>query len=116
MKIYRVGKMIGKLLLQVLVAVEVLILIAAFPVLFENLTVNFKPYLDSVYELNSRVFTFSDFFTADGKNSLFPFILYRYLDSMKMLAMGIAAACVLAFVVFNLYFHFIFSLDLNRWY
>ncbi|MEW9051186.1 MAG: ABC transporter permease subunit [Neobacillus sp.] len=99
MKIYRVGKTIGKLLIQVLVAVEVLIFIAAFPVLFENLTVNFKPYIESVYELNSRIFTLSDFYTADGKNSLFPFILYRYFNSMKMLAMGITVAIAIAFSI-----------------
>jgi peptide/nickel transport system permease protein len=99
MKIYRVGKTVGKLLFQVLVAVEVLILVAAFPVLFEDLTFNFKPYLEIVFELNSRVFTFSDFYTVDGKNSLFPVILYRYIDSMKMLAMGIAAACAISFSI-----------------
>jgi peptide/nickel transport system permease protein len=99
MKILRFGKMMGRLLLQVLVAVEVLILIAAFPVLFENLTFNLMHYLERVYELNVRVLTFSDFYTADGKNSLFPFIFSDYLESMKMLALGIAAALIIAFVI-----------------
>ncbi|MBV7509408.1 hypothetical protein KW850_30005 [Bacillus sp. sid0103] len=99
MKFVRFLKKIIVLLLKCIVAVEVLILVAVFPVLFDNLTFNLTEYLHGIYELNNRVFTFSDFFTADGRNSLFPVIFYTYLDSMKMLGLSFFTACVIAFFI-----------------
>ena len=87
------------LVLQCIVAVEVLIFISVFPVLFDRLTFNLTGYLQAIYELNIRVITFSDFFTADGRNSLFPVIFYTYFDSMKMLALSFFTACLVAFFI-----------------
>lgn len=87
------------LLLQCVVAVEVFIIIAVFPVLFDNLSFNLSEYIQAIFELNVRVITFSEFFTADGRNSLFTVIFYRYFDSMKMLALSFITACVIAFFI-----------------
>ena len=87
------------LFLQCIIGVEVLILIAAFPILFANLTIHIKEYFHAILELNVKVFTLGDFFTADGKNSLFPFIFDRYFESMKILGLGIVTACLIAFLI-----------------
>jgi peptide/nickel transport system permease protein len=87
------------LLLQCFAAVEVLILIAVFPVLFENLNFNLSEYLHTIYELNFKIFTLGDFLTADGNNSLFPVIFYKYFDSMKILGLAFLAACIIAFFI-----------------
>ncbi|PLS00985.1 ABC transporter permease subunit [Neobacillus cucumis] len=87
------------LILQCAVGVEVLALIAVFPVLFENLSFNLSEYLRAIYELNVRIITFDHFLTADGQSSLFPVIFYKYFDSMKMLGLGVLAASVIAFLV-----------------
>ena len=94
-----VVKKLGSLFLQCIIGVEVLILIAAFPVLFANLTIHLKEYFHAILELNVKVFTLGDFFTADGKNSLFPFIFDRYFESMKILGLGIVTACLIAFLI-----------------
>ncbi|WHY75510.1 ABC transporter permease subunit [Neobacillus sp. WH10] len=94
-----VVKKLGSLLLQCIIGVEVLILIAAFPVLFANLTIHLKEYFHAIMELNVKVFTLGDFFTADGANSLFPFIFDRYFESMKILGLGIVTACLIAFLI-----------------
>lgn len=87
------------LLLQCIVAVEVLIHIAVFPVLFENLTFNLSKYLHAIYELNVKIVTFGNFLTADGNNSLFPVIFYKYYDSMKILGLGFLTALFIAFFI-----------------
>jgi len=94
-----VVKKLGSLFLQCIIGVEVLILIAAFPVLFANLTIHLKEYFHAILELNVKVFTLGDFLTADGKNSLFPFIFDRYFESMKILGLGIVTACLIAFLI-----------------
>ncbi|MEH7354187.1 ABC transporter permease subunit [Neobacillus drentensis] len=94
-----VVKKLVSLFLQCIIGVEVLILIAAFPVLFANLTIHIKEYFHAILELNVKVFTLGDFFTADGKNSLFPFIFDRYFESMKILGLGIVTACLIAFLI-----------------
>jgi len=94
-----VVKKIGSLFLQCIIGVEVLILIAAFPVLFANLTIHITEYFHTIYELNIRVFTLGTFLTVDGKSSLFPFIFDRYFESMKILGLGIVLACLIAFLL-----------------
>ena len=94
-----VVKKLGSLFSQCIIGVEVLILIAAFPVLFANLTIHLKEYFHAILELNVKVFTLGDFLTADGKNSLFPFIFDRYFESMKILGLGIVTACLIAFLI-----------------
>ncbi|MFJ7726956.1 ABC transporter permease subunit [Neobacillus sp. NPDC097160] len=92
-------KKTSSIFLQCIIGVEVLILITAFPVLFANLTIDIKAYCHAIYELNIKVFTLGDFLTADGTNSLFPFIFDRYFESMKILGLGIVAACLIAFLI-----------------
>ncbi|MFZ7947263.1 ABC transporter permease subunit [Neobacillus sp. 19] len=87
------------LFLQCVVGAEMLILITAFPVLFKKLSFHFSDYLHAIYELNARIITFGDFMLADGINSVFPVIFYKYLNSMKMLGLGVVAAFVIAFLV-----------------
>lgn len=99
MNMVRFGKKIVSLIFQCVVAVEILILIAVFPVLLENLTFNYTNYLHSIYELNVRVFTFGDFLLIDNRTSLFPYIIFRYLDSMKILGLGILVASLIAFFI-----------------
>jgi ABC-type dipeptide/oligopeptide/nickel transport system permease component len=95
----RLKKKLMVLLLQCIIAVEVLVLIAVFPVLFKNLSFNLKEYRYSIYELNIRIVTFSDSLTADGNNSLFPVIFYKYFDSMKILGLGFVTACMASFFI-----------------
>ncbi|MFK9094554.1 hypothetical protein [Bacillus salipaludis] len=45
------------------------------------------------------MFTLGDFLTADGTNSIFPFIFDRYFESMKILGLGIVAACLISFLI-----------------
>jgi peptide/nickel transport system permease protein len=87
------------LIVQCLVGVEVLILIAVFPELFKNLTFNGSQYLQAVYDLNIKLFTFGDFLLWDQKNSVFPVIFYKYMDSMKMLGLSFLTACLIAFII-----------------
>ena len=87
------------LIFQLFIGVEVLILIATFPVLFANLSVHLTEYFHAIYELNIKVFTLGDFLTGDGRNSLFPFILESYLVSMKILGLGIVFAFFIAFLI-----------------
>jgi peptide/nickel transport system permease protein len=99
MKVVHFVKKTVSLILQCILAVEVLILIAVFPVLFENLSFNLFKYLHSIYELNVKVFTLGHFFTVDGQSSLFPVILHKYMDSMKILGLGVLAAFFIAFFI-----------------
>ena len=87
------------LIVQCLVGGEVLILIAVSPELFKNLTFNGSQYLQAVYDLNIKLFTFGDFLLWDQKNSVFPVIFYKYMDSMKMLGISFLTACLIAFIV-----------------
>jgi len=87
------------LIVQCLIGVEVLILIAVSPELFKNLTFNGSQYLQAVYDLNIKLFTFGDFLLWDQKNSVFPVIFYKYMDSMKMLGISFLTACLIAFIV-----------------
>jgi hypothetical protein len=87
------------LLLQCIAGVEVLILIAEMPVLFNSLLFHVNDYIHGVTSLNTRIFTFDHFYTADGRNSLFPYIFDRYIDSMKMLGLGIIIAVAISFVI-----------------
>ncbi|WML40019.1 ABC transporter permease subunit [Neobacillus sp. OS1-2] len=100
----KIVKKIGSLILQCFIGVEVLILIAAFPVLFANISFHFTEYFHAIYELNSKVFTLGDFLTGDGKSSLFPFIIESYFESMKILGLGIVAAFFTAFLITYLSF------------
>ncbi|WP_462408636.1 ABC transporter permease subunit [Neobacillus sp. Marseille-QA0830] len=93
-------------ILQCLFAVEVLILITVLPVLFDNISFHFYDYVQAVFDLNVKVFTFGDFTTVDQKNSLFPIIFIKYWDSMKMLAMGVVTASLIAFAISYLAFLF----------
>jgi peptide/nickel transport system permease protein len=99
MKVIRFLKKFVTLILQCIIAVEVLILIAVFPVLFKNLSFNLPKYLHAIYELNVKVFTFGDFLTVDNHNSLFPVIFYKYIDTMKILGLGVLIACFIAFFI-----------------
>lgn len=81
---------------QILVTIEVLIMIGTSPALFEDLSLNFNQYIHTVYRVTIQIFTL-DQLTVDGKNSLFPFIFERYLDSMRILGLGIVVAFFIAF-------------------
>lgn len=99
MKWVNFPKQLLVLLVQCVVGVEVLVLIAVFPVLFKGLSFNLADYAQAIYELNMKIVTFGDFMLADGRNSVFPIIFEKYLTSMKMLGMGVAVAFLLAFIV-----------------
>ncbi|MDQ0198708.1 ABC transporter permease subunit [Neobacillus ginsengisoli] len=85
------------LILQCMIAIEILIFIGVFPVLFANLSFNLKQYLQTVYQVSVRLFTFK-LFTLNGHISLFPSIFARYLDSMRILGLGIIVASIIAFL------------------
>lgn len=85
------------LIFQCIIAIEILIFIGVSPVLFTNLSFNLKNYLQTVYQVSIRLFTFRSF-AVDAKISLFPFIFDRYLDSMRILGLGIIVACAIALI------------------
>ncbi|MEO2078295.1 MAG: ABC transporter permease subunit [Bacillus sp. (in: firmicutes)] len=99
MKGLKIVKRLFFLIIQCLVGVEVLIIIAVFPELFKNLTFNGATFLQAAYDLNVKLFTFGDFLLRDQKNSVFPVIFYKYLDSMKMLGLSFVVACLIAFII-----------------
>ncbi|MCM3768689.1 ABC transporter permease subunit [Neobacillus niacini] len=98
------GKMIT-LILQCVIAVEVLILIGVFPILFKNLTFNPSEYFQAIIEFNKRLVEFTPL-TIDGTNPIFPTIFDKYIESMKILGLGILAACSIAFFLSYLAFFF----------
>lgn len=87
------------LILQCMIAIEVLILFTLLPVLFHNLSFNLLDYCQSVYQLTIRVFTFDTFTTFDGKSTIFPFIIYRYFDSMRLVVLGFITASLFSFLL-----------------
>lgn len=100
-------KKIVSILLQCMMAIEVLILVGCLPVLFQNLSFNGENYLSAIFHETIRIFTL-DHLTYEGKVSLFPFIFYKYLDSMRILGLGVLLAGVISllFAYFSvLFFH-----------
>lgn len=98
------GRMIT-LILQCIIAIEVLILIGVFPILFHNLTFNPSEYFQAIIEFNKRLVEFTPL-TIDGTNPIFPTIFDKYLESMKILGLGILAASTIAFFLSYLAFFF----------
>jgi peptide/nickel transport system permease protein len=88
------------LILECLVTIEVLICIGEFPTLFTNLGFHLKDYLHAVINFTVRFFTFQQFTYHIGltKVPLFPVILGKYIDSMKIFVLGIMTASIIAFV------------------
>ncbi|MBS4214742.1 ABC transporter permease subunit [Neobacillus rhizophilus] len=105
-------KKIFYFILHCLIGVEILILITAFPILFQNLPFNLTDYLHAVSDLNIKLFTIGEF-KIDGKNSLFPIILVRYIESMKLFGLGLLLACSIA--VFVSYLTFFFFKNKMHW-
>jgi peptide/nickel transport system permease protein len=89
---------VGTLILQCIIAVEVLILIGVLPILFHNLTFNPTEYFQGVIEFNKRLIEFTPL-TIDGTNPIFPTIFDKYKESMKILGLGILAAVSIAFFI-----------------
>jgi peptide/nickel transport system permease protein len=105
MKAVRFLGKIGILILQCVIAVEVLILIGVFPILFQNLTFNPSEYYQAFIEFNKRLLEFTPL-TIDGTNPIFPTIFDKYIESMKILGLGILVASSIAFVLSYLAFFF----------
>lgn len=89
---------VGTLILQCVIAIEVLILIGVLPILFHNLTFNPTEYFQGVIEFNKRLIEFTPL-TIDGTNPIFPTIFDKYKESMKILGLGILAAVSIAFFI-----------------
>jgi peptide/nickel transport system permease protein len=89
---------VGTLILQCIIAVEVLILIGVLPILFHNLTFNPTEYFQGVILFNKRLIEFTPL-TIDGTNPIFPTIFDKYKESMKILGLGILAAVSIAFFI-----------------
>lgn len=85
------------LLFQSLLAIEILILIGTLPTLLRDFSFQLPEYIHTVYRVTIRIFAL-DHLTLDGKNSLFPFILERYFDSMRIMGLGIGLAFFIAFL------------------
>jgi peptide/nickel transport system permease protein len=84
------------LVFQCLIGILVLILIGVFPVLVDNLSFNLSDYLQAVHLETVRIFTV-DQLVIDGRNNpIFPVIFDRYLDTMRILGLGIILAAVIA--------------------
>jgi peptide/nickel transport system permease protein len=83
-------------IIQSFIAIIVLILIGVFPILFQNLSFHFHDYLQAIHQETIRIFTLDKLTIDQRNNPLFPSIFDRYLDSMRILGMGILLASFLA--------------------
>lgn len=86
------------LIVQCLIAIVVLIFVGVFPILFLNLSFNGREFLQAFYQETVRVFTL-DHLTYEGRFPLFPLIFQSYLDSLRVLGLGLLLACVIALLI-----------------
>ncbi|WP_423798700.1 ABC transporter permease subunit [Neobacillus sp. SAB-20_R2A] len=105
MNFKRFAKKVVILVLQCILAVEVLICIGALPVLLKDLSFHFSEYFIAIKAMNLGLISY-DQLTLDGKNPLFPVIFDRYIESMKILGLSILTACFIAFIITYLSFIF----------
>ncbi|USK35843.1 ABC transporter permease subunit [Bacillus sp. F19] len=82
------------IVLQCMAAIQVLILIGTSPVLFDKLSFNVLDYLEVVVDVSMKIYTLQEL-TFEGV-PLFPIVMARYADTMKILGAGIATAFVLS--------------------